>query len=167
LNFFILTASFVVAVLGFVQSSQANPNDAVLFGLNSLGVGMIAVATLGFVAGLFKYYQDGKNARETQQREEETRNQIQLILAKVNGVQESTTDPELSDQIGKIAEGLSSVASLRRRSDFRMSDFSDSHFGQALFRGANFHGASFPHADLSGADLSEAITDEQTKLPIR
>lgn len=174
MNFIILIASFLIAVLGFIQSYRADPHDVAFFGLTRIGVGMICIAALGFGAGLIKEYKDGLKAKEAEIREEKTNQQIQQIIAKLDGIQKAT-DHEISNQIGKVVEGLNSVASLRRFSDFRMSDFSKSNFKEALFKDANFDQASFanasmkdtifPNADLRGADLSRAVIDENTKFP--
>ncbi len=174
MNFIILITSFIIALLGFIQSNRADPNDVAFLGLTRIGMGMICIAALGFSAGLIKEYKESIKAKEAESREVQTSQQIKIILAKLDGIQQAT-DPETSTQIGKVVEGLNSVASLRRYSDFRMSDFSKSNFSKALFKESNFDRASFanasmkdtifPNADLSGADLSRAIIDKNTKLP--
>jgi hypothetical protein len=63
----IIVASFVVAVLGFIQSSRAEEGARNIWGLTRLGVSMIVAATIGLLFGVIKETVDAREAASTQQ----------------------------------------------------------------------------------------------------
>jgi uncharacterized protein YjbI with pentapeptide repeats len=173
-----LVTSFIIAILGFIHSNKANPSAKVdsnkkaitsakaTLRLTRLGVILIGLSIVGFIAGITKEISDKSKAKETEAREEQTVKLLKEVHAQIVGVKDRIVDPQLAQELETISNRISKAASQARESDFSMSDFSRSNFQFGNFTEANFQGALFRGANLRGADLSSAEIDTDTKLPI-
>jgi hypothetical protein len=161
---FILISSFVVAILGFIQSNAAKSESSSVFGLTYLGVTLIGIAAVGFAFGIVKEIQNQRGDVERTQ-------MLKELHAKLLGEAEHAP-PEAASRLREIGDRIRRIAMASRESDFSMSDFARSRFTKANFRAADFTGANFMWADFQGADFRGAnlhgiITDTNTVLPSR
>lgn len=160
----ILLTSFVIVVLGFFISNKANNRDQGLFGLSRIGTTMLIIASVGFIAGIFKEIESVKDATkakkeaiELQQILDENSKDLKSIKAKLDGVatQEGLSD-EIKTDIIHLSDQISAVASSAKEGDFRMSDFSASHFGDGNFSKASFENSLMNYAMLQGAIITNS-----------
>jgi hypothetical protein len=170
----IVLASFAIAIIGIFRNNKAESYRAIL-GLNRVGVLLIFLSVIGVVAGVAKEISSIRTSKAMAVREDVRDVMLHGISAKLDDLAKGSSDPHISGELAKVADQVSQVASVQRRSDFSRSDFSESNFSECLFRNAlfdvagffnsSFRGASFRGADLRGADLSDAMVDDQTKFP--
>jgi hypothetical protein len=155
----ILISSFLVALLGFIQSNATKSDSPGVFGLTYLGVILIGIAIVGFAFGIVKEIQN--------QRDEVERTQmLKELHAKLMGEAERAS-PEAASRLREIGDRIQRIAMASRESDFSLSDFAGSKFTGARFTGADFSGADFEGANFRGANLSDIITDINTVMPSR
>jgi hypothetical protein len=158
----VILASFAGGVLGLIHSHKAKRGQSGMWGLTRLGATLIAVSSIGLLAGVAKEVATIRSGAKALAWQAQTTEQLKQIHADLLGVQSQVADPAVAAKVGRLASDISSVASQSRGSDFSNSDFS---FGD--FSRANFKGALFAGSNLSGADMSTAVVDSKTKLPRR
>ena len=184
ISIIVLILSFLLAILGFVQSHAASPSSNAIFGMSRIGVCMVFVASLCFVFGVIKEAQVISESRKLREAENERTQMLKELYAKILGETENAS-PEVMEQLKEIGDKIRMVATRSRESDFSMSDFarsnfakgrfteanfalsefSEANFTQSFFRNSVFNEAVFSGSDFRGADLRDIIVDINTKLP--
>lgn len=189
-TFLTLLTSFVIAVAGIVQSSQAPPEKRTFFGLTAVGQALVLIACVGFVASAAKQHADDREVARLKRQADADSQMLKLVNAKLDYISGVTDEPKVAREIEQLRDQMNLSGSNARETDFSLSDFSrsrfdrgnfsQSYFLQALFKDAGFHGArfdgasfegaafseaNFNGADLRGADLRGVLIDDDTLLP--
>ena len=184
----LLVISFIVALIGFIQSNQAESGDVFLFGLTKVGSSLVIFSILGFIIGIRKEIQSSRdNAWRTDKLEElsreirkisvQTKEQAasKIFSAIGNRIEAIATNAPESDFHDSLFNESNFHSSVFKRSNLGNSDFSEASFCSSVFNGSDFAHSDFSDANFSnsifegalfnGSDLSSIVIDENTKLP--
>ncbi len=160
-----IVLSCVAAVLGITHSHAAEEADRSYKGLTRLGVGLIALATLGMTFGVIKEVAGIRGAQRAAEAEAQRTELLKEMHTDIAALADGVDDPVIAGRLVRLRDGIAAAASSAREGDFSLSDFSRSDFTAGNFTQASFRDALFDQADLSGAALSTAIVDADTRLP--
>ena len=166
----ILLASFAIAIIGIFRNNKADSPDRAIVGLNRIGLLLILLSVIGVCAGVAKEISSIRSSVATKAREDARDVVLTNISSQLKGLARGSSDPQLKRELAKVADRVSQIRSVHRRSNFSMSDFSNSDFRYCIFQNtlldrASFRDASCRGTDLRGADFTDAIVDDRTKFP--